>query len=192
MKYRLRLPVFSQSLLIFVIGIFVLTTCFGSGGADAYGSIQQSWQNSQKASDSVLMLCQPVTVLTNPLEKKAKNEPLTNFSRKSEKPIVATQTIRVVVTGYSSSSWQTDDTPYITANGTYVHDGVVANNGFPFGTEIRLPELYGDKIFSVEDRMHWRKGDYHFDIWFPTDEQAKNFGVKYVYAEILDKQLIQK
>lgn len=70
MKYRLRLPVFSQSLLTFVIGIFVLTTCFGSGGADAYGSIQQSWQNNQKASDSVLMLCQPVTVLTNPLEKK--------------------------------------------------------------------------------------------------------------------------
>lgn len=187
MKYWFKVPVFSQSILTFAIGIFALTTCFNSGNVGAYSLIQQSWQESQKTSNSGLMLCQPVSIITNPLEEKAKNTPFINFSRKSEKSTAVVQTIRVVVTAYSSASWQTDDTPYITANGTYVHDGIVANNRFPFGTEIRLPELYGDKIFSVEDRMHWRKGDYHFDIWFPTNEQAKDFGVKYVYAEILGK-----
>lgn len=95
--------------------------------------------------------------------------------------------IRVVLTAYSSTIAQTDSTPFITANGTYVHDGVVANNGLPFGTEIRIPELYGNKVFSVEDRMHWRVGDYQFDIWFPTYEQAKNFGVRYAYVEVLEK-----
>ncbi len=94
--------------------------------------------------------------------------------------------IKVVLTAYSSTIAQTDSTPFITANGTYVHDGIVANNGLPFGTEIRIPDIYGDKVFSVEDRMHWSKGSYQFDIWFPTYEQAKNFGVKYAYVEILD------
>jgi len=51
----------------------------------------------------------------------------------------------------------------------------VANNGLPFGTEIRIPELFGEKVFSVQDRMHWRKGGYHFDIWFPTYEQSQEF-----------------
>lgn len=96
--------------------------------------------------------------------------------------------IKVILTAYSSTVEQTDDTPFITANGTYVRDGIVANNGFPFGTEIRIPELYGNKVFSVEDRMNQRMGDYKFDIWFPTYEQAKNFGVKYAYVEILNKQ----
>jgi len=94
--------------------------------------------------------------------------------------------IRVVLTGYSSTVAQTDSTPFITANGTYVRDGIVANNGLPFGTELRIPELFGDKLFSVQDRMHARKGSYHFDIWFPTYEQAKNFGVKYAYVEVLE------
>jgi 3D (Asp-Asp-Asp) domain-containing protein len=95
--------------------------------------------------------------------------------------------MRVVLTAYSSTVSQTDSTPFITANGTYVSDGIVANNGLPFGTEIRIPELFGGKVFSVQDRMHWRKSDYQFDIWFPTYEQAKSFGVKYAYVEILKK-----
>ncbi len=102
-------------------------------------------------------------------------------------PKEAVRRIRVVLTAYSSTVAQTDSTPFITANGTYVHDGIVANNGFPFGTQIRIPELFGNKVFSVEDRMHWRMDDYRFDIWFPTYEQAKKFGVKYAYVEILKK-----
>ena len=99
----------------------------------------------------------------------------------------AIRKIRVVITGYSSSPWETDDTPYITAAGTWVRDGIVANNYLPFGTEVRIPELFGDKIFVVEDRMHWRKGNYHIDIWFPSRWQALNFGVKRTYIEILER-----
>jgi 3D (Asp-Asp-Asp) domain-containing protein len=94
--------------------------------------------------------------------------------------------IKVVVTGYSSTPWETDGDPYLTAAGTRVRDGIVANNFFPIGTKIRIPELFGDKIFVVEDRMSWTKGNYQIDIWFPDYWQALNFGAKRTYIEILE------
>lgn len=94
--------------------------------------------------------------------------------------------IKVIITAYSSTEDQTDDTPFITASGKEVADGIVANNLLPFGTKIRIPEIYGDKIFVVEDRMNKRKSDYHFDIWFPTYMQAKNFGAKTAEIEVLE------
>jgi len=98
----------------------------------------------------------------------------------------ATRKLRVVVTAYSSTPWETDGNPYITAAGTWVRDGIVANNILRFGTKIRMPELYGDKIFVVEDRMSWKKGNYHIDIWFPSYWEALNFGAKRTYIEILE------
>jgi len=92
----------------------------------------------------------------------------------------------MIITAYSSTEDQTDSTPFITASQKQVADGIVANNMLPFGTNVKIPELYGDKIFTVEDRMHYRKGYYHLDIWFPTREEAKNFGVKKAHIEIID------
>lgn len=99
---------------------------------------------------------------------------------------IRTKKLNVVVTGYSSTSWQTDNTPFITASGKYVEDGVIANNLLPFGTRVRIPELYGDKIFVVEDRMNSRKGFYHVDVWFPDYSEAKDFGAKTTYIEVLE------
>ena len=93
--------------------------------------------------------------------------------------------INVLTTAYSSTVWETDSTPFLTASGNHVKDGVVANNLLPFGTKIRIPEVYGDKIFVVEDRMHWSKSPYYVDIWFPSNQEAKNYGVKTTYIEIL-------
>ena len=96
------------------------------------------------------------------------------------------QKIRVVATAYSSTVFETDSDPFITAAGTWVRDGIIANNLFPFGTKIRIPELYGDKVFVVEDRMNSKKGYYHIDIWFPSYWEAKEFGAKFTYVEILE------
>ncbi len=95
------------------------------------------------------------------------------------------QKIEVIVTAYSSTVAQTDSTPFITASGEMVRDGIVANNLLAFNTAVRMPELFGDKIFLVKDRMHSRKSSYHFDIWFPTTEQAKEFGAQTTTLEIL-------
>jgi len=99
---------------------------------------------------------------------------------------VSFKKLKVIITGYSSTSWQTDNTPFITASGKYVEDGFVANNMLPFGTRVRIPELYGDKIFVVEDRMNSKKGYYHIDVWFEDYHQAKDFGAKITYIEVLE------
>ncbi len=93
---------------------------------------------------------------------------------------------KVIVTAYSSSVWETQGDPFITASGERVRDGIVANNLLAFGTKIRLPEIFDDKIFEVTDRMHARKSSYHVDIWFPSRESALEFGAKLTEMEILE------
>jgi len=95
-------------------------------------------------------------------------------------------TFNVLVTAYSSTPEETDDTPFVTAAGTGVRDGIVANNLLPFGTKIRMPSLYGDKIFVVEDRMNAKKSDYHVDVWYPSKREAINFGSKITSVQILN------
>lgn len=91
---------------------------------------------------------------------------------------------RVTITAYSSTPDQTDETPYITAANTAVRDGIVASNFLPLYAKIRIPELFGDKIFVVEDRMHERFSD-RIDIWLPERELARNFGLKRATIQIL-------
>ena len=94
------------------------------------------------------------------------------------------RSVAVIITGYSSTVDQTDDTPYITAWNTKTRPGVVAANWLPFGTNIRIPELFGDRVFVVEDRMH-RRNSHKLDIWFQSREEALRFGVKRARVEIL-------
>jgi len=98
----------------------------------------------------------------------------------------AIKKIKVVITAYSSTPDQTDDSPFTTASNKQVRDGIVANNMLPFGTKIRIPSLYGDKVFVVEDRMNRKKSNYHIDIWMPDRQSALNFGVKTVEIEVLE------
>ena len=103
----------------------------------------------------------------------------------ADKPRPAAQKIiKITVTAYSSTVDQTDGDPFTTASGTKVRDGVIATNFLPMGTKVRFPEKYGDKIFVVEDRMHPRH-QYMADIWMPSRQMAKEWGVKYIKMEII-------
>jgi len=181
----LKRSAWSKSLLIFTFGYFSLCLGFRFNGVEAQRvETPKNDGNIVYGDAPELAFCGPMVSQITFLEIK------NNVCSKTGKPAApkeAVRRIRVVLTAYSSTAAQTDSTPFITANGTYVRDGIVANNGYPFGTQIRIPELYGNKVFSVEDRMHWRMGDYRFDIWFPSYEQAKNFGVRYAYVEVLAK-----
>jgi len=99
-------------------------------------------------------------------------------------PITKTKTVEVVVTAYSSREIETDSTPLITASGSTVRSGVVAANWLPLGTQVKIPEIFGDTVFTVEDRMHKRNAN-KLDIWFPSTEEALRFGVRKVRVEIL-------
>lgn len=94
------------------------------------------------------------------------------------------QIMRVPITAYSSTPDQTDDSPYVTANQTVVRDGVVAANFLPFGTRVRVPKLFGDKEFVVADRMN-KRYYYKLDIWMPSRDEAKKFGLHITEIEIL-------
>jgi len=91
------------------------------------------------------------------------------------------------VTAYSSSPDETDDDPFITATGKFVRDGFAATNILPFGTKIKIPSLFGDKIFTIEDRMHYRKTNV-VDIWMESKEKALKFGAHYVEVIILSNE----
>ncbi|MDO8495581.1 MAG: hypothetical protein Q7S32_03630 [bacterium] len=98
-------------------------------------------------------------------------------------PTIA-KTYVVTATAYSSTVDQTDDSPFITARGTHVRDGIVAANFLPFGTVIRIPAMYGDKTFVVEDRMHSRFSE-RVDIWFASRQEALDFGLRKIRIEIV-------
>ena len=99
------------------------------------------------------------------------------------------KTHRLTITAYSSTADQTDSSPCITANGFNLceHDqeDVIAANFLPFGTKIRLPELFGDRVFTVQDRMHARYS-YRADIWMKTRLAAVKFGARYTTIEVLE------
>ena len=96
------------------------------------------------------------------------------------------RTVNMVITGYSSSVNETDSTPYITASGTFVRPGVAASNVLPFGTKFRIPEFFGDTVFTVEDRMNSRyNGKNWVDVWFGSKAKAQTFGREVGNVEIL-------
>jgi len=109
--------------------------------------------------------------------------------KETEKNISSTptspRTLLVWVTAYSSTPEETDDTPFITASGIEVQEGIIATNFLPFGTMIKIPALFGDEIFVVQDRMHRRKNNF-IDIWMPTKEAAEQFGIYYTDIVILN------
>lgn len=94
----------------------------------------------------------------------------------------------LVITAYNSEAGQTDNSPCITANGFDVcENGVedtIAANFLPFGSKVKIPELFGDRVFVVRDRMNKRFSD-RVDVWMIEKPDAVNFGVKIAKIEVL-------
>src|SRR3989338_6690223 len=113
-----------------------------------------------------------------------------------KKPVVQEKkkrAIMVVATAYSSSVEETDSDPCTTANGFNVCknniENVIAANFLPFGTRVRFPDLYGDRTFTVHDRMNRRYGKGRIDVWLKTKQSARQFGVKRIQMEIVEDQI---
>lgn len=106
-----------------------------------------------------------------------------------------TKSRKVVLTAYNSDKAQCDDSPCITANGFNVckHgiEDTVAANFLPMGTKIRIPALFGDRIFVVRDRMAKRHQN-RVDIWMKHYSSAIKFGIKTATIEIVPTELASK
>jgi 3D (Asp-Asp-Asp) domain-containing protein len=94
-----------------------------------------------------------------------------------------------VITAYNSEAAQTDDDPCTTANGfnlcKHNEEDSIAANFLPFGTEVKIPELFGDRVFVVRDRMNSRFGN-RVDVWMKDHGQALSFGVKVATIQVLE------
>jgi len=174
-KSRVSIPLSGLTILIIIIIVGILV-----------GILPIFEPATKNAEANLIEGEETLQVLEKGLPLLQRNSLLAISSPSNPESQYTQKIIEVVVTAYSSSPWETDDSPYVTAAGTWVREGIVANNKYPFGTEIRIPEIYGEKVFVVEDRMSWKKGEYHIDIWFPSYWEALNFGTKKTYIEILE------
>lgn len=91
--------------------------------------------------------------------------------------------INATIFGYTSSVEETDSDPWTTASSKKVRSGIVANNCLKFGTKI----LIDGKEYEVQDRMNARYSCHHFDIWFNTKTEAKNWGKRFKEVKIYAK-----
>ncbi len=137
----------------------------------------------------ILALVSFLSDMSFPRLAQAQNQEMANSGAAQLLPLagerVTTKAVKIILTAYSSTPDQTDETPFVTANGTPVYDGLIAANWLAFGTRVKFPELFGDKIFIVNDRMHPRFGRGRVDLWLDAPlEQVKAFGVKKVVMEI--------
>lgn len=93
------------------------------------------------------------------------------------------------LTAYTSEAAQTDDDPCTTANGFNVckHgiEDTIAANFLKFGTKVRIPELFGNKVFVVRDRMNKRHPE-RLDVWFKDKPAALKFGIKLARIEVVE------
>ncbi len=101
----------------------------------------------------------------------------------------AERIVHRVITAYNSEVAQCDASPCITANGFNVcehgEEDTIAANFLRFGTKVRIPDLFGDRVFVVRDRMNTRFSN-RVDIWMVEKQDARNFGVKLAKIEILE------
>lgn len=97
------------------------------------------------------------------------------------------RTLVVPITAYTSEAAQTDSTPCIAARGfdlcAHDEEDVIAANFLPMGTKVKIPELYGSRVFTVVDRMNPRY-DRRVDIWMREYEDARAFGMKFATIEV--------
>lgn len=106
-----------------------------------------------------------------------------------EKPVVTAvveepgewQTVRMRVTAYCPCpECVGTGSPGITASGHKIQSGdvfVAADKSYPFGTKIIVPGYNDNQPVEVLDRGGAIKGD-RIDVFFPTHEEALEWGVK--------------
>ncbi len=109
--------------------------------------------------------------------------------KKEEIEYKITRTSIHTITAYNSLPEQTNCQPCITANGFNVcrHgiEDTIAANFLHFGTKVKIPELFGDRVFIVRDRMNQRYPN-RVDVWMLERDDAIEFGIKRAKIEVIE------
>lgn len=170
-------------LLIIIACVFQFVLFYAPALADAAvkeADAQESDQEIIISNDSMVK----DAVMDSEAAKLASNA--TSTQPQSPK-VVSTSTH--TMTAYSSEAAQTDASPCITANGFNVCEhgieDTIAANFLPIGTKVKIPDLFGDRIFTVRDRMNQRHAN-RVDVWMKDKASAIKFGVKVAKIQVLE------
>lgn len=105
------------------------------------------------------------------------------------KAVKVVSTSTRTITAYNSDPGQTDSDPCTTANGFNVCDSenedTIAANFLPFGAKVMIPELFGERVFVVRDRMNRRHAN-RVDVWMKDYDDAIHFGVKVAKIQVIE------
>lgn len=143
--------------------------------------MKQTLKKIAHSSMALSLVLQSLAITAFPAHAFAISAPVAAIEAPAQEQL---RRMTVDMTAYSSTPDQTDDSPFIAASGKHVFDGMIAANFLPFGTKVMIPELFGDKVFTVEDRMNRRFSE-RVDIWFPTRSAALRFGIQTAEIVIL-------
>ena len=147
-----------------------------------FGIFTLSSDIGQYYQENILKIINPGVLFFN-------NDVIGNNRLPENNDLAVNNTKTIVFTAYNSEVGQCDDSPCVTANGFNVckhgAQDTIAMNGVKFGTKLRIPELFGDKVFVVRDRMNARYDSSRADIWMVDKKDAKQFGVKIAKVEFL-------
>lgn len=170
------MPIFSLKHARTALAVFSLVPLFASSAALAKGT-------------SFMMVVDSAYTSTSPVVSRAWTDLLVVddqiVTEPVAVPIVPVATYRIDITAYTSTPQECDADPFITADGSVVRDGIIAANFLPFGTKVRIPDYFGDKVFEVRDRMNTRYTR-RVDIWMNNKRTMNDWGLKHTTIEVLE------
>ncbi len=179
------MPIFSLKHVRTALTVFSLVPLFASSAALAKGTVFMTVTDSAYTSTSPVVSRAWTDLFVNDEEPVALIEEPT--------PVKPVKIDYVDITAYRAVAAECDSDPLVTADGSVVVaaanvvvPNIVAANHLPFGTKLRIPEYFGDKVFEVRDRMNARYVK-RVDILMTDAKEVNQWGIKRrVKVEIIE------
>ncbi len=179
-------------LLITIACIFQFALFYAPALADEAVNVAKAQAKSQEmlVQDGETLIVSDKVVKDTEMDwEAAKLKPETPATASSTPAAKVLRTSTHVITAYNSEVGQTDNSPCVTANGFNVcehgAEDTIAANFLKFGTKVQIPELFGDRVFVVRDRMN-KKHNNRVDIWMNGRQEAVKFGVKIAKIQVIE------
>jgi len=175
-----------QGLVMYIIIACIFQFVLFYTPALADEAIIEAQTKSEKLLEEDFMISNEEIVKNDEIDSSIRSNYLPNHE---EKKVIVVSTSTHSMTAYNSESGQTDNSPCITANGFNVCEhgieDTIAANFLKFGTKVMIPELFGERVFVVRDRMN-RRYTNRVDIWFKDYNDAINFGLKVATIQVIE------
>lgn len=175
-------------LLIIIACVFQFVLFYAPALADEAVQQAQAQETGLNPNNKADINLNDATIIHHNAEDQAQPVKTASSTEATSSPKVI-KVSQHVITAYNSEVSQTDDDPCTTANGYNLcknnKEDSIAANFLKFGTKVRIPELFGDKVFVVRDRMNARHAT-RVDVWMKNHGDAMKFGIKTAKIEVLE------